>query len=68
LELACDLFGAEGKQKLVEWGIVRSEDIGTIVYRLIDAQLVKKAENDSIDDFVGLFDFEKPPETWQLQW
>lgn len=68
LEVAVDQFGAEGKQVLLDWNLARSEDVGLIVYRLIDAGLAGKSSTDRIDDFAGLFDLEKPPDEWRLKW
>lgn len=44
------------------------EDVGMIVYRLVDAELVIATEKDSVGDFNGLFNLNLPPETWILQW
>ena len=68
LEMSVDRFGANGKQILLDWGIERSEDVGLIVYRLIDAELVNKSTRDSLDDFNGLFDLNISPGEWELQW
>ena len=68
LEISVDRFGANGKQILLDWGIERSEDVGSIVYRLIDAELVNKSKRDSLDDFNGLFDLTISPVEWELQW
>jgi uncharacterized repeat protein (TIGR04138 family) len=53
---------------LIAWGITRSEDVGTIVYRLIEAGLVIQHSCDSPADFQGLFDLRSPPESWKLTW
>ena len=68
LEMSVDKFGENGKQILLAWGIERSEDVGLIVYRLIDAELVNKSPQDSLDDFNGLFDLNLSPDKWELQW
>ncbi len=39
------------------WGITRCEDFGEIVYELIRVGLFGKSEQDSIDDFKGLYTF-----------
>jgi uncharacterized repeat protein (TIGR04138 family) len=68
LELAVDRYGARGKQVLIDWNITRSEDVGLIVYRLIDAELASRSPGDAREDFNGLFDLTMPPETWKLTW
>ena len=39
------------------WGIGRCEDIGNMVFNLIDAGIFGKTEQDSIDDFKAVYDF-----------
>lgn len=68
LELAVDQFGHDGKDILIAWGITSSEDVGTIVYRLIEAGVVIRHPCDSPADFEGLFDLRSPPESWKLTW
>ena len=41
------------------WGISRCEDIGHMVFNLIGAGIFGKTEEDSIDDFKNVYDFEE---------
>jgi uncharacterized repeat protein (TIGR04138 family) len=41
------------------WGIRRTEDIGNMVFNLIDAGIFGKTEEDSIEDFKDVYDFEE---------
>jgi uncharacterized repeat protein (TIGR04138 family) len=41
------------------WGIHSCEDIGNMVFNLIDAGIFGKTEEDSIDDFKNVYDFEE---------
>ena len=41
------------------WGIHCCEDIGCMVFNLIDAGIFGKTEEDSIDDFKDVYDFEE---------
>jgi len=41
------------------WGIRTTDDFGDMVFRLIEAERLKKSENDDPDDFRGQFDLEK---------
>jgi uncharacterized repeat protein (TIGR04138 family) len=41
------------------WGIRRTEDIGNMVFNLIDAGIFGKTEEDSIKDFKDVYDFEE---------
>lgn len=40
------------------WNIRRGEDVGRIVYNLIEVGFFAKTPTDSIDDFAGGYDFE----------
>jgi uncharacterized repeat protein (TIGR04138 family) len=57
-------FGPMSRFLLEEWGIVSCEDFGNIVFNMVDAGLLGKTEEDSIDDFRVSWDFyevfEKP--------
>ncbi len=41
------------------WGINRCEDIGHMVFNLIGAGIFGKTEEDSIDDFKNVYDFQE---------
>ena len=42
---------------LNQWGIHRSVDFGHIVFALVDAGLMLKTDDDTIEDFSDVFDF-----------
>ena len=42
---------------LGKWGINATEDFGRIVFALVDAGLLRKTDEDTIDDFRGVYDF-----------
>jgi len=44
---------------LGEWGVSSGDDVGNIVYNLIEASYFGKNDSDSLQDFSGGFDFEK---------
>ncbi|MGA0334575.1 MAG: Minf_1886 family protein [Kiritimatiellia bacterium] len=52
-------YGPVSLRVLRHWGIQSSEDIGEIVYNMIDAQLLGKTDEDEKEDFRGVFDFEQ---------
>jgi uncharacterized repeat protein (TIGR04138 family) len=60
LEGACDLarreYGLMARVVLRMWGIRRTDDIGELVFTLIDANLMNKNEDDRRQDFNGVFD------------
>lgn len=43
---------------LDQWGLQRGEDVGNIVYNLIDCGYFGKNDGDSLEDFSGGYDFE----------
>jgi uncharacterized repeat protein (TIGR04138 family) len=59
----CDLakqeFGLMAKIVFHQWGIRRTDDIGEMVFNLIEAQLMSKTENDRRSDFENIFDIDR---------
>lgn len=58
-ELAIERWGLLSLTVLNRWGIERTDDFGTIVYAMIDRAELKSSENDSIEDFKGVYDFDE---------
>ena len=50
-------FGPVTKRVLSEWGINECVDFGHIVFNLVEEGLLGKTEEDSIEDFMGGYDF-----------
>lgn len=50
-------FGPLASVVLNHWGIRRTDDFGRIVFNLVDAGLMSKTDDDTIEDFQGVFDF-----------
>lgn len=57
-EYAIQQYGPVTLRVLKHWGIRSCEDIGEIVYGMIEAQILGKTEEDQKKDFHGVFDFE----------
>ena len=68
LQIAHDLNGDEALLMLNDLGISRSEDLGDAVYKLIEMQVIRANQDDSVDDFSGLFDTSTPSESWEVRW
>ena len=49
-------FGPMARTVIEHWGIKSTEDIGHIVFNLVDAKILSKTEQDSLDDFKNAFD------------
>jgi uncharacterized repeat protein (TIGR04138 family) len=58
-EYALNQYGPMVVTVLEEWGIRACEDIGEIVFNMVEARLLAKTENDTRDDFKGHFTFEE---------
>jgi uncharacterized repeat protein (TIGR04138 family) len=55
--LALDRFGPMAKTVFEQWGILRTEDFGEIVFQLVDEGLLGKTEEDKMSDFSSGYDF-----------
>ena len=58
-EYALQRFGPMTLALLAEWGIRRTEDVGEIVYNMVDCGLLAKTESDRREDFRDGYDFHK---------
>jgi len=56
--LAQSEFGLMAKTVIESWGIRTTDDIGEIVYNMIDEGMMVKTEEDKKEDFHNVFDFE----------
>jgi uncharacterized repeat protein (TIGR04138 family) len=52
-------FGPMAITVLEEWGIIRCEDFGEIVFNIVEAGLFSKTDTDSRTDFQNGYDFEE---------
>ncbi len=57
--LAIQKYGLLAKTVFRRWGIRRTDDFGVIVYAMIDRGEMRTSENDSLQDFSAVFDFEE---------
>jgi uncharacterized repeat protein (TIGR04138 family) len=57
-QFALKEFGPMTSTVLDYWGVRSSEDVGQIVFDLIEAGVFGKTESDSLEDFRGGLDFE----------
>jgi uncharacterized repeat protein (TIGR04138 family) len=56
-QLALKEFGPMVMTVLEYWGIAASDDVGRMVFNLIDAGVFGKTETDSVEDFRGTLNF-----------
>ena len=58
-DFANDKFGPMVRTVIDHWGVNETIDFGHIVYNLLDHKILSKTENDSLDDFKDIFEFDK---------
>jgi uncharacterized repeat protein (TIGR04138 family) len=58
-EYALNQFGYMAKTVFEQWGTVRGEDFGEIVFNLVESGLMGKTESDTKNDFDVGHDFKK---------
>jgi uncharacterized repeat protein (TIGR04138 family) len=58
-EFALVQFGRLARMVLAHWGVRKSEDVGEIVFNMVEVGLLKKREEDTRDDFVDAVNFEQ---------
>lgn len=58
-DYAIERYGMLAPTVLRHWNVLRTEDFGRIVYRLIELGMMSKTPEDSIRDFASVFDFEE---------
>jgi uncharacterized repeat protein (TIGR04138 family) len=58
-DLALERFGVMSRLVLEHWGIRATEDIGHIVFALVDLGMLLSQPNDTIADFADVFDFDQ---------
>ncbi len=56
---ALEQFGRLARLVLESWGVRSSEDIGNIVFNMVQIGLLRKTAEDRREDFVGVLDFEE---------
>ena len=57
--LALQEFGLMAKTVLRLWGIRRTDDVGEIVFNLVEAELMSKTPDDNRADFRDVFDLDE---------
>lgn len=58
-ERTLDQFGPMSYTVLTEWGVTCTEDIGEMMFNLVEGNRVRKDDEDSAEAFVGGYDFKE---------
>jgi len=56
---AREQYGPMALSVLEHWGVRRTRDFGEMVFLLVNAEMMSKTEEDRIEDFTDVYDFEK---------
>lgn len=56
-DYAIQQYGLMARSVLRHWRIYNCEDFGRIVFAMVDSGMMRKTDQDTIDDFCGVFDF-----------
>ena len=57
-DLALDRFGALALEVVRTWGVTRTDDVGSIVFNMVESGLLQRTATDSPADYRDVFDFE----------
>ena len=57
--LALERYGPMARTVLEHWGIHQTEDVGGVVFALVDQGVLVKQEEDNPEDFRDVFDFQE---------
>ena len=58
-DYAITRYGLLARTVLARWGVTRTEDFGRIVFAMIEAGLLRRSDDDSAEDFRGVYDFDE---------
>lgn len=58
-DCALDQFGPMAATLMTEWGVRKCQDVGDMVFHLIEEQVFGKQDSDRREDFSEAFDFEE---------
>jgi uncharacterized repeat protein (TIGR04138 family) len=52
-------FGPTAKMVFESWGVRKTRDFGEVVFSLVEGGLLGKTDEDSIEDFTDVYDFDE---------
>ncbi len=58
-DYAIERYGLLARSVLAKWGIRRTDDFGRIVFAMVDAGLMRTTDEDRLEDFQGVYDFDE---------
>lgn len=58
-DLALQRYGTMTKMVFEHWGVKETIDFGNIVFNMVNEKVLGKTEEDKIDDFKNIYDFDE---------
>lgn len=58
-DFAIEKYGMLARDVLAHWNVNRTDDFGRIVFAMINEEIMSKNDEDSIEDFRAVFDFDE---------
>ncbi|MFK7883755.1 MAG: Minf_1886 family protein [Phycisphaerales bacterium] len=58
-DFALQQYGLMAKPVLNKWGIHGTRDFGCIIFAMVQADLMRKTDDDTLDDFDGVYQFDE---------
>lgn len=58
-EFAIEQYGPMAQTVFKHWGINKTQDFGNIVFNMVDKKLLSKTDEDAIEDFKDVYDFQR---------
>lgn len=58
-DFAVQQYGLLARTVLNRWNIRKTEDFGRLVFAMIEAGLMRKTDEDTLEDFIGVFEFDE---------
>lgn len=65
-DYAIDRYGRMARTVLNHWGLRATEDFGRIVFAMVEVGLMRKTEEDTLEDFRAVYDFDDAFDPAQL--
>ncbi|MDQ7013039.1 MAG: hypothetical protein Q9O74_03985 [Planctomycetota bacterium] len=56
-DYAIERYGRLARTVLEHWGLYTTDDFGRIVFAMVEVGLMRKTEDDTLEDFMAVYDF-----------
>jgi len=66
-EHGLELYGPMTKTVFSHWGIYTTHDFGRVVFNMVDVGLLGKTDDDTVEDFRDVYDFDEALDVFQVK-